>query len=163
NGMAPLAPLAQYWFVLGVVVAVTGFIWRLCNGRYGALLAAIQDHEQRAQALGHDTSLHLLVVFVASAVIAAIGGRLYAATVGFVAPDIAGLILSTQAVVWVAIGGRGTLIGPILATIIVIWLEQQVSSIDTKLWPLVIGGLFILSVFVFPDGILARIKNLLAA
>lgn len=163
NGVAPLAPLAQYWFVLGVVVAVAGFIWWLCNGRYGALLAAIQDNEQRAQALGHDTSLHLLMVFVASALIAALGGGLYAATVGFVAPDIAGLILSTQVIVWVAIGGRGTLIGPIIATIIVIWLEQKVSSIDTKLWPLAIGGLFILSVFVFPDGMLAKFKSLFAA
>jgi branched-chain amino acid transport system permease protein len=163
RGMEPLGPLAQYWLVLGMVVAVTSFILWLCNGRYGTLLAAVQDNEQRAQALGHNTSLHLLVVFVASAIIAALGGGLYAATVGFVAPDIAGLILSTQVIVWVSLGGRGTLIGPIIATVIVIWLEQKVSSIDTKLWPLAIGGLFILSVFVFPYGIVARIKGLLAA
>lgn len=163
NGMTPLAPLAQYWFVLCVIGAVAGFIWWLCNGRYGAFLLAIQDNELRAQALGHNTSLHLLVVFVVSAVIAATGGGLYAASVGFVAPDIAGLTLSTQVIVWVAIGGRGTLIGPIIATIVVIWLEQKVSSIDTKLWPLAIGALFILSVFVFPDGILAKIKNLFAS
>ena len=163
GGAAPLPALAQYWVILAVVAAIVGIIWRLCNGRYGALLAAIQDNEQRAQALGHNTSLHLLVVFVTSALIAALGGGLYAATVGFVAPDIAGLILSTQVIVWVAIGGRGTLVGPVVATVIVLWLEQKVSSIDTKLWPLAIGGLFILSVFVFPDGIIAKLKSLVGA
>lgn len=159
-GFSPLSPAGQYLLVLGVVCAVAFAVWWLCRGRYGSVLRAIEDNEQRAQALGHNTSLHLLAVFVASAAIAALGGGLYAATIGFVAPDIVGLLLSTQAVVWVAIGGRGTLIGPIIATVAVIWLEQEVSSIDTKLWPLAIGGLFILSVFVFPNGLLAKGEDL---
>jgi ABC-type branched-subunit amino acid transport system permease subunit len=160
-GFSPLSPNALYYFVLCAVCSVTFAIWWLCHRRYGFVLRAIEDNEQRAQALGHNTSLHLLVVFTASAAIAALGGGLYASTVGFVAPDIVGLTLSTQAIVWVAIGGRGTLVGPIVATVLVIWLEQFVSSIDTKLWPLVIGGLFILSVFVFPNGLLERLETLL--
>jgi urea transport system permease protein len=159
GGMAPLSANGQYLLVLAVVCVVTLALWWRCRGRYGSVLKAIEDNELRAQALGHNTSLHLLVVFVVSAAIAALGGGLYASTVGFVAPDIVGLALSTQAIVWVAIGGRGTLIGPILATVFVIWLEQKVSSIDTKLWPLAIGGLFILTVFVFPNGILARVEQ----
>ena len=75
------------------------------------------------------------------------------------APDSIGLVLSTQVIVWVAIGGRGTLLGPILATMLVIRLEQEVSSFDTKLWPLIIGALFILTVFVFPDGILPKLAQ----
>jgi branched-chain amino acid transport system permease protein len=159
GGMGPLSANSQYLFVLAVVCAVTLSLWWRCRGRYGSVLKAIEDNELRAQALGHNTSLHLLVVFVVSAAIAALGGGLYASTVGFVAPDIVGLTLSTQAIVWVAIGGRGTLIGPILATVFVIWLEQKISSIDTKLWPLAIGGLFILAVFVFPNGILAKAEQ----
>jgi branched-chain amino acid transport system permease protein len=81
--------------------------------------------------------------------------------VRFVAPAVVGLLLSTQVIIWVAIGGRGTLIGPIIATVAVIWLEQKVSTIDTKLWPLAMGGLFILSVFVFPHGLLAAARRLL--
>jgi len=65
-------------------------------------------------------------------------------------------------IIWVAIGGRGTLIGPILATIFILWLEQEVSSIDVRLWPLFMGGLFILTVFVFPDGILGKAEQLIA-
>jgi urea transport system permease protein len=162
GGFAPLSPNGQYLFVLGVVCAVTFGLWWMCRGRYGSVLRAIEDNEQRAQALGHNTSFHLLTVFTGSAAIAALGGGLYASTVGFVAPDIVGLQLSTQAIVWVAIGGRGTLIGPIIATVLVIWLEQVISSIDTKLWPLVIGILFILSVFVFPNGLLVKFGDVFA-
>lgn len=160
-GAVPLSGAGQYWLVLGVLTACTGGIWWLCRGRYGQVLQAMQDNELRARALGHNTAANMLVVFVASAAIAALGGGLYGASVGFVAPDAVGTILSVQAIVWVAIGGRGTLAGPILATLLVIWLEQRISSIDTRIWPLVIGALFILSVFVFPDGILARFKLLL--
>jgi ABC-type branched-subunit amino acid transport system permease subunit len=160
DGAGPLSPNGQFRFVLGIVFVLALGLWWLCRGRYGSLLRAIEDNETRAQALGHNTSLHILMVFVASAAMAALGGGLYASTVGFVAPDIVGLLLSTQAIVWVAIGGRGTIIGPIVATIGVIWLEQTVSSIDTKLWPLVIGGLFILAVFVFPNGIFAGLSKL---
>jgi ABC-type branched-subunit amino acid transport system permease subunit len=162
HGASPLSSSGQYWLILGVLSAVTMTVWWLCSGRYGQVLQAIQDNELRAQALGHNTAAHLLLVFVASAVIAALGGGLYGSTVGFVAPDVVGTILSVQAIVWVAIGGRGTLIGPIVATALVIWLEQKISSIDTRIWPLIIGALFILSVFVFPDGILGRLKKLFA-
>jgi ABC-type branched-subunit amino acid transport system permease subunit len=158
-GAAALSENGQYWFILGTVSAVVAVLWWLCRGRYGQVLQAIQDNELRARALGHDTCAQLLAAFIASAAIAALGGALYASTVGFVAPDLVGLLLSTQAVVWVAVGGRGTLVGPILATVVVIWLEQKVSSIDTKLWPLAIGGLFIVSVFALPDGILGRLSQ----
>jgi urea transport system permease protein len=160
GGWTPLGPDGQYWFITAVVSLTALAIWLACRGRYGMVLLAVQDNELRARALGHDTSRLLLVVFVISAAIAALGGGMYAATVGFVAPDSIGLVLSTQAIVWVAIGGRGTLVGPIVATIVVIALEQKISSIDTKLWPLMIGALFILTVFVFPDGILPKLAKL---
>ncbi|WP_299668502.1 branched-chain amino acid ABC transporter permease [uncultured Ruegeria sp.] len=161
GGWASLSPIALYWFIAAVVTAVGFTLWWVCRGRYGAVLKSIEDNEKRSQALGHDTSLHLLIVFVISASIGALGGGLYASSVGFVAKDTIGLLLSTQAIVWVAIGGRGTLIGPVLATVLVIWLEQEITSIDTKLWPLFMGGLFILAVFVFPDGILRTAERLL--
>jgi ABC-type branched-subunit amino acid transport system permease subunit len=159
GGAAALSDTGQYLVILGTVSSVAAGLWWACRGRYGQILQAIEDNELRAQALGHDTSAHLLLVFVVSAAIAALGGALYASTVGFVAPDIVGLLLSTQAVVWVAVGGRGTFVGPVLATVLVIWLEQRVSSIDTKLWPLAIGALFIVSVFALPDGILGRLAQ----
>ncbi len=160
SGMAPLSQIGLYWFIVTTVCVITIFHWWACRGRYGSILKSIEDNEQRAQALGHNTSLHLLIVFILSASLAAFGGALYASTVGVVAKDIVGLVLSTQVIIWVAIGGRGTLIGPIFATILVIWIEQEISSINVQLWPLFMGGLFILAVFAFPDGILKQTEKL---
>ena len=66
---------------------------------------------------------------------------------GFVAPDMIGLLLSTEVIMWVAVGGRGTLIGSFIGTYIVWRLQLEISSIDTKLWPLFLGAFFIGMVF----------------
>ena len=95
-----------------------------------------------------------------SAAIAALGGALYASSVGVVATDSIDMALSTQAIIFVAIGGRGTLFGPVLAAVAVIWLEQKISSFNAQLWPLFMGGLFILAVFAFPDGVLKGVERL---
>ena len=162
NGMRALGPLAQYWFLISVVVVTTAAVWLICRGRYGSLLSAIEDDERRAQALGFNTSAHLLIVFVGSAAIAGLGGALYASAVGVVATDSINLVLSTQAIIFVAIGGRGTLVGPVCAAVAVIWFEQQVSSINVQLWPLLMGALFILTVFVLPEGVLKGAETLFA-
>jgi len=161
SGLAPLSPVALYWFIASVVCLTALSLWWVCSGRYGLILKTIEDNEERAQALGHNTSQHLLTVFVGSSAVAALGGALYASTVGFVAKDIVGLILSTQVIIWVAIGGRGTLIGPVIAAIFVIWFEQRISSINVQLWPLFMGFLFILAVFVFPNGVLRTLVGIL--
>jgi branched-chain amino acid transport system permease protein len=118
------------------------------------VLAAIRDNELRARTLGHNTGLHLLVVLMLSAGLAALAGGLYAMVSGFVAPDLIGLLLSTEVIVWVAIGGRGTLIGPFIGAFVVLRLQQEVSSFNPRLWPLLIGAFFVAMVFLFPNGLL---------
>lgn len=145
---------ALYYLALGLVTAAFTILWWLCRGRYGRVLAAIQDHEDRARALGHNTSLRILVVFTVSAMLSGLAGAVYVTGTGFVAPDMIALILSTEVVMWVAVGGRGTLLGPIIGAFIVIRLQQEISSIDTKLWPVVMGAFFVAMVFLFPTGIL---------
>jgi len=153
-------PLALYYFVVIVCAACLLALWVACRGHYGKVLTAIQDNELRARTLGHHTSLHLLVVFVVSAMLAALAGGIYATATGFVAPDMIALVLSTEVIMWVAVGGRGTLLGPFIGTFVVWNLQQEISSIDTKLWPLFIGLFFIAMVFLFPDGILTVVAQL---
>jgi branched-chain amino acid transport system permease protein len=158
-------PRALYFAVLALCAAILLVLWNACRGRYGRILAALQDNELRARTLGHHTSAHLLFVFVAAAVIAALAGGIYATATGFVAPHMIGLLHSTEVIMWVAVGGRGTLLGPFIGTFVVWKLQQEVSSIDTKLWPLSIGLFFIAMVFLFPDGVLTvfeRLKGLRA-
>ena len=152
--------LSQYLVVATSLVLALGAIWLACRGQYGRILAAIQDNEVKAQALGYNTSAHLLLVFVVSGGLAALAGGLYASVAGFVAPDLVGLLLTTQAIVYVALGGRGSLIGPVVAAVVVIRLQQEVSSYSYALWPLMLGGFFIAMVFVFPDGLLGPIRRL---
>jgi ABC-type branched-subunit amino acid transport system permease subunit len=158
-------PAAQYWLVLGVSSLALVALWLSCRGQFGRVLAAIRDNELRARTLGYDTSLWLLMVLVISAGLAALAGALYASLSGFVAPDLSGLFLSTEVIVWVAVGGRGTLIGSFVGAFVVIRLQEVVSSYSTKLWPLLIGLFFVAMVFLFPDGLLqliGRLRDVLA-
>ncbi|HZT18996.1 MAG TPA: branched-chain amino acid ABC transporter permease [Dongiaceae bacterium] len=150
--------LPFYYLVLGIALAALLGLWLACRGRYGRILAAIQDNEPRARSLGYNTAAHLLLVFVLSAILAALAGGVYATGTGFVAPDMIGLLLSTEVIMWVAVGGRGTLVGPFIGTVLVTRLQQEISSIDTKLWPLAIGAFFIIMVFLFPDGVLSLLR-----
>jgi branched-chain amino acid transport system permease protein len=147
-----------YYLVLAVAFVALLGLWFACRGRYGRTLAAIQDNEPRARSLGYNTDAHLLLVFMLSAMLASLAGGIYVTGTGFVAPDMIGLLLSTEVIMWVVVGGRGTLIGPFIGTILVTRLQQEISSIDTKLWPLAIGGFFIVMVFLFPDGVLSVLR-----
>lgn len=144
--------LSQYFVALALVTVVFLGLWLVCRGNYGKILAAIRMNEYRARSLGHHTDLHLLIVFIMSAVLAALSGVVFAAVSGFVAPDLVGPLLSTEVVVWVAAGGRGTLFGPMIGAFVVTRLQQEISSIATGLWPLVLGVFFVLLVCFFPDG-----------
>src|SRR5262249_3125196 len=93
-------PVAQYWLVLGLsVLALVAFVLA-SRGHFGRVLAAIRDNELRARTLGYNTSSRLLLVLVISAALAALAGALYASLSGFVAPDLTGLFLSTEVIVW---------------------------------------------------------------
>ena len=152
-------PVAQYYMILAITSGALLGLWFACRGHYGRTLAAIRDNELRARTLGYNTSLHLLIVFVISSALAALAGGLYDVTSGYVAPDLIGLFLSTEVIVWVAVGGRGTLIGPIIGAFVVIRLQQEVSSFSYRLWPMIIGSFFIAMVFLFPNGLLPLFRR----
>ena len=146
--------VSQYALVVVVLLVSLVGVWVWCRGRRGDVLQAIQDNEVKLRSLGYDTAGRLLAVFVVSAMLAAVAGGLYAGVSGFVAPDLVGLLLSTQVIVWVAVGGRGTLIGPIVGAVVVIRLQTEISSYSLSLWPIIIGAFFIALVFLFPEGLL---------
>ncbi len=148
-------PIAQFYVVWGVLLTVSLGAWAVLRGRHGLVLKMIEDNEVKAETMGYSTSLYLIGLFTLSATVAALAGALYATMTGFVAPDMLGLILSTEVIMWVATGGRGLILGAIVGTIVVSELQQRISSIDTKLWPMFMGLFFIAMVFLFPDGLLS--------
>ncbi|MGU7811631.1 branched-chain amino acid ABC transporter permease [Burkholderia sp. AW49-1] len=150
------------WYAVAMVLAVLlAATWLVCRSRYGTVLTAVATNEWRAKACGYHTSGHLLLVFVASAGLAAVAGTLMAACSGVVAPDVFSPVLATEVMLWVAIGGRGTLGGPVLSAIALTLLKQTVSSVSTDGWPLLLGALFLGCVLFLPNGV--RLGSLFAS
>ncbi|MGM0561857.1 MAG: branched-chain amino acid ABC transporter permease [Pseudomonadota bacterium] len=154
------APQTGLYVALALLLILLLVIWKVATSRYGRLLKALEVNELRARTLGYNTPLHLVGTFTISAMIAALAGGLYASFAGYVAPDLIGLLLSTKVIVWVAVGGRGTLIGPVLGAVFVMQIERELSSINTSLWPLFIGLFFIAMVFLFPNGLVGLVQDL---
>lgn len=140
-----------------LVLAVSVGCWLLCRhvvrSPFGLVLSAIKDNEERAEFFGYDVAYLKIVMFTISAALAGFSGALYAHFSSFVSPPLFGLIFSTDVIIWVAVGGRGTLIGAFVGSIVVNLLKAFISDVLEVLWLLVIGAFFIATVFFFPDGI----------
>jgi urea transport system permease protein len=120
---------------------------------------AIRDAESRVRFLGYDVTAFKLFVFVLSAMMAGLAGALYVPLVGIINPGEFSPGNSIEAVVWVAFGGRGTLIGAILGAFSVNALKTWLTSFAPDLWLLVLGALFIVVTLFLPRGLIGLIKR----
>ena len=126
----------------------------LTRSRFGKVLVAVRDAESRTRFLGYRPERYKLVVWVLSAVMAAIGGALYVPQVGIINPGEFAPANSIEAVIWVAVGGRGTLAGPILGAVLVNLGKTVLTSALPELWLFALGALFILVTLFLPRGLL---------
>jgi urea transport system permease protein len=130
--------------------------------KFGRVLVAVRDAESRARFLGYRVEHYKLVMFILSAAIAGIAGALYTPQVGIINPSEFSPAASIEAVIWVAVGGRGTLLGPILGAILVNFMKTMLTSVMPEAWLFVLGGLFIAVTLFLPRGIVGTIENALA-
>jgi urea transport system permease protein len=128
----------------------------------GRVLIAIRDSETRVLFSGYSPAAFKLFVFVVSAGLAGIAGALYAPQVGIITPAKIGVLPSIEMIIWVAVGGRGTLLGPVVGALGVNWLQSLLTTHYPDLWLLVLGGLFVAVVLFFPDGVVGTAQKLLA-
>lgn len=119
----------------------------------GRLLVAIRDGEARARFLGHDTLRAKLFVWTLSAVLAGLAGALYVPQVGIINPSEFSPAASIEIAIWVAVGGRDTISGPVLGAFLVNGLETWLTGAAPELWLFVLGGLFVAVTLVLPNGI----------
>jgi urea transport system permease protein len=126
----------------------------LVTSRFGKMLIAVRDAESRTRFLGYRPEAYKLVVFVVSAVMAGIGGALYVPQVGIINPGEFAPANSIEAVIWVAVGGRGTLIGAILGAVLVNLGKTYLTGAIPEIWLFALGGLFIFVTLFMPKGII---------
>ncbi|GLK85542.1 urea ABC transporter permease subunit UrtC [Ancylobacter defluvii] len=143
-------------------LAVLALVLMLCRwlvgSRFGALMLATRDDEIRLQTLGYETLRLKLIVWCLSAVIAMVAGMLYVPQVGIINPRVLSPELSLEIAVWVAIGGRGHLVGAVIGALLVNAVKFWLSSAAPDIWPFILSGLIVLVVLVFPNGLMDLAK-----
>lgn len=148
------------WFIIAVTVACFVGARMLTHSRIGTVLKSIRDNDVRAEFMGYNVANYRIFVFCIAAFMSAAAGAMYAAWVGIISFLDTGPQLSVEAVVWTAVGGRATLIGPFVGAFLVRGLEFLLSgSWFADYWQFFMGALFIAVVLWIPDGIVGSIGN----
>lgn len=156
NGWDMTSDFAKYLFyfincalLLGVIV-LSRFI---LTSKFGSLLLAIRDKEDRVRFSGYDVSNFKIFIFCFAALISAIGGAMFTLQVGFMSPSFVGIVPSIEMVIFAAVGGRMSLIGVVYGTLLINFGKTAFSESFPELWLFLMGGLFISVVMFFPNGL----------
>ncbi|BDA82991.1 ABC transporter ATP-binding protein [Aureimonas sp. SA4125] len=143
------------WFwIAGVFLVVVTFLgWLFVRSDFGRILIAIRENEDRAAYLGIPVSRVKIVLTMACAAVAAVAGFGYAAFTNVVAPELAGFLLGTELLIWVALGGRATILGPVLGTLGIDVTTSYLSGSLPFLWKLLVGMAFVAVIIFLPNGL----------
>lgn len=151
--------IMEYYTVVVVLVGIyVGSRW-LTTSAFGRALKGIREDQKRTEAFGYNTELCRLLVFTLSGGIAAVAGGMYATIDGFVSPPLIGFVLSTTLVIWVAVGGRGTLLGAVVGALLIQFLESELSDIILNFWEIALAIVFIAVVIAAPGGIVGLVDE----
>jgi len=148
-------------FLATVVLLVTSLYigWRLAQSKFGRVLTALRDAENRLMFCGYDPRGFKLFVWVLSAVLCGLAGALYVPQVGIINPSEMSPTNSIEAAVWVALGGRGTLIGPLLGAGLVNGMKSWFTVAFPEYWLFFLGALFIIVTLYLPKGVIGVLKK----
>ena len=156
----PLAPEQIFAVAVACLLACYVAAKLILRTRFGRVCVAIRENEQRAELLGYDARLHKTALFTLAGLMAGLAGMLFANCV-FVSPTMFSLSYAGQVIIWVLVGGLGTLVGPVIACILVQWLTTVAGSIKGLDANLLLGLVFMAAVVAVPRGLLPTITSLL--
>ena len=149
------------FYELTIVFLVLAYLlcrW-LTSGRFGNLLVAIRDDESRVRFSGYDPTNFKVLVFAISGALAGVSGALYSVQTGIITPNAMEFPFSIEMVIWVAVGGRGTLIGAIVGTVLVELARVAFSVQFPEIWLFFQGALFLIVVTALPNGIVGWVRT----
>jgi urea transport system permease protein len=142
-----------YYINGGLLIGVILLCRYVLSSKLGRLLLAMRDKEDRVRFSGYDVSNFKIFIFSLGAIISAIGGAMFTLQVGFMSPSFVGIVPSIEMVIFAAVGGRMSLIGAVLGTLLVNYGKTAFSETFPALWLFLMGGLFIGVVMYFPNGL----------
>ncbi len=148
-------------FILSALALAGGYLlcrW-LVSTRLGRVLVAIRDSEDRARFLGYRVERVKTLVFTLSAVLAGIAGALYVPQVGIINPGEFAPLNSIEAVIWVAVGGRGTLVGAVAGAVLVNYAKTWLTGALPEIWLFALGGLFVAVTLLLPQGLIGLLRR----
>ncbi|MGQ7817063.1 urea ABC transporter permease subunit UrtC [Metapseudomonas furukawaii] len=148
-------------FLATVALLVSALLlgWRLARSKFGRVLTALRDAENRLMFCGYDPRGYKLFIWVLSAVLCGLAGALYVPQVGIINPSEMSPTNSIEAAVWVALGGRGSLIGPLLGAGLVNGMKSWFTVAFPEYWLFFLGALFILVTLYLPRGVIGLLKK----
>jgi len=149
-----------YWVSLAVLLASLVLARAITQSKLGRVLTAIRDSESRLRFLGYEPLGFKLFIWTVSAVLCAIAGALYVPQVGIINPSEMSTENSIEMVIWVATGGRGTLIGPIIGAGTINGLKTWFTSVFPEFWLYALGLIFVLVTLFLPQGIVGVVRQL---
>jgi branched-chain amino acid transport system permease protein len=157
-GWSFATPTTFYYLCLVVFTLAAAALVMLVRSPFGMSLRGIRDSEGRMRSLGYNVWLHKYLAFILAALFAGVAGVLWSYYNGFVSPVEVQLVTSVEALLMVALGGPGTLVGPALGAGIIVFLKNFVS-VYTKRWLLILGGVYICVILFAPGGVMGLFKK----
>ena len=152
--------IALFMITAGILIVAYLLCRFITQSKFGRVLVAIRDAESRSRFLGYRVEHYKLLVFVFSAMLAGIAGALFVPQVGIINPGEFSPINSIEIVIWVALGGRGTLYGAIIGALVVYYAKTYFTGAFPEIWLFFLGALFVLSTTSLPQGLVGLFSNL---
>jgi branched-chain amino acid transport system permease protein len=148
-----------YYFALGILLVVYLLCRFLVGSQFGLALAGLRENEQRITFFGYRVQRLKAIIFSFAGAIAGLAGSLYAFHEGFVWPNMLGVVMSTQVVLYVLFGGAGTLIGAVIGTVVIEAVSFWLSDSYQDVWPIILGVLLLLVILFRPAGLISLIVS----
>jgi urea ABC transporter permease protein UrtC len=148
-----LEPEGMFTLCAAILLIVYFGLHALLRTRFGRVLVAVRENEQRVEFLGYDSRLHKLIAFSIGGAIAGVAGCLFTAWGNFVSPTSFSVVQSAQIIIWLMVGGSGTLLGPVIGAMAMSWLTVQIGTQQLVNANVVLGGILLIFVLLVPKGI----------
>ena len=152
-----------YFIEIGLLLVVTTLAGLLLQTRFGKILIAVRDREDRVRFSGYNTAMFKAFVFTIAAILSSIGGAMYTLQVGLVSPTLVGSVASVEMVIFAAMGGRLSVTGAVIGALMVGLMKSYFSEQFPQTWLFLLGAMFIIVVGFMPNGIAGAMQKILSS